>query len=375
LPHDFFAADGRMTGSCRFLVDRKDLGRIFWEDEARALDELAPGYVRILHKRFALTSNNITYALLGEAMGYWYYFPVPEPWGSIPVWGIGEVTQSRHNEIAEGENIYGYFPMSTELVVQPDRVKATGFADAIAHRAALPQTYNEYVRIDHDPSYDEDIADAHLVLWPLFSLSFFLAHFLSDAAFFGAKDVIISSASSKTAMGLAFQLRRLCPQQIRIIGMTGAANIAFVAASQLYDQTLAYADAKSLADLEPALYVDIAGNDTVRAEVHRILKDRLRYSCSVGLAHAALHEPGAASALPGPEPEFFFTPKHILARRESWGPAELRRRLAIEWQAFIAHARERLRIEHASGPAAIEHVYVQVLRGLRPPDRADILSF
>jgi len=364
-----------MTDSYRFLVDRKDLGRTISDNQARPADELAPGNMRIAHKRFAFTSNNITYALLGDAMGYWHYFPAPEPWGSIPVWGVGEVIQSRHNEIAEGENIYGYFPMSTELVIQPERVKATGFVDAIAHRATLPRTYNEYVRIDHDPSYDEDIADAHLVLRPLFSLAFFLAHFLCDAGCFGAKNVIVSSASSKTAMGFAFQLRRLCPPQVRIIGLTGAANTAFVAASLLYDRTLAYGDAPSLSDLGQALYVDIAGNDNVRAEVHRQLGNRLRYSCGVGLAHAVLHDPGSASALLGPKPEFFFTPKHILARRETWGPTELRRRLAIEWQAFVAHTRDWLRIEHASGRAAVEHVYAQVLRGLRPPDRADILAF
>jgi hypothetical protein len=282
------------------------------------------------------------------------------------------VIHSRHDELAEGEDVYGYFPMSSHLVLQPEHMKATGFVDAMPHRVTLPRTYNEYVRIDRDPAYDAAAADAHLVLRPLFSLSFFLAHFLADADFFGANFVIVSSASSKTAMGLAFQMHRL--SQVRTIGLTGLSNIAFVENSGLYDHVFAYSEITSLAELGPSLYVDIAGDDRIRAEVHRTLGNLLLYSCGVGMTHA-LPDPLAHETLPGPAPEFFFTPKHILMRRESWGPYELRRRLALEWQAFIAQALTWLTIECSSGRAAIEQVYTEVLNGRRSPDRADILSF
>ena len=361
-----------MTARFDFLVDRNDLDRTSWQEAETGTDTLEPGQVRLAHKRFAFTSNNITYARCGEILSYWRYFRAADPWGSIPVWGIGQAVGSRHDGIAEGEAIYGYFPMSSHLVVAPDQVKTTGFLDASAHRATLPRTYNEYIRIDRDPSYDKTIADAHLVLRPLFGLAFFLAHFLDDAKFFGAANAIISSASSKTAMSLAFQLRRLSP--IRIIGLSAGSNVLFLETSKLYDAIFSYESMGALTDLGPSLFIDIAGNDGVRFEVHRRLGDRLRYSCGVGMTHA-LPDLAAGKNLPGPAPEFFFTPKHILARREAWGADELRRRLRLEWQAFVAHAQSWLKIDHSGGRAAIEHVYAQVLHGKRSPDRADILAF
>jgi len=34
---------------------------------------------------FALTANNITYAVLGDQLKYWQLFPAPESFGNIPV--------------------------------------------------------------------------------------------------------------------------------------------------------------------------------------------------------------------------------------------------------------------------------------------------
>ena len=355
-----------------FLVDRQDLEKTMWQDADRITpDDLAPGEVRLAHKCFAFTANNVTYARCGDSFGYWSYFPASPPWGAIPVWGLAEVIASRHGGIAEGETVYGFLPMSPELVVEPQRVKETGFVDGRAHRALLPRTYNEYVRVDRDPSYDKAVADQHLVLRPLFSLAFFLAHFLDDEAFFGAKNVVVTSASSKTAMALAFELRQL--GTIRITGLTGPATARYLHSSGVYDAVLAYEDLEGLAACGPSLYVDIAGNETIRREVHKRLGGQLRYSCGVGATHAM---PRAADAgLPGPEPEFFFTPKHILARRDSWGVDELRRRLARDWQAYLAQAGNSLVIEHSRGEEAIERIYAQVLAGTRAPGGADILDF
>ena len=82
---------------------------------------LADGQVRVCIDHFALTSNNITYAAFGDAMGYWQFFPTAEEgWGNIPVWGFASVVQSLHPGVAVGERLYGYWPMATGLVLQAD---------------------------------------------------------------------------------------------------------------------------------------------------------------------------------------------------------------------------------------------------------------
>ena len=39
----------------------------------------------------ALTTNNITYALLGDTMQYWSFFPThAAEWGQMPAWGFAD---------------------------------------------------------------------------------------------------------------------------------------------------------------------------------------------------------------------------------------------------------------------------------------------
>jgi hypothetical protein len=367
-----------MSETCNFLVDRKDLACWRWHlGQPGEKDDLDPDEISVCHQRFAFTANNITYAHAGEARGFWDFFPASPPWGSIPAWGIGRVERSRCAEIAEGERIYGFFPMSNRLVLRPERIKPHGFVDGRPHRVHLTRTYNEYVRIDRDRNYDEGEADLHLVLRPLFSLSFFLAHFLADNGFFGARTVIVSSASSKAAMGLAFVLRRIGTGDLKIVGLTSPSRIEFLAACGYYDRVVDYAAAgAALEDCGPSAYVDISGDDGVLEIVHTTLRDDLRGSFRAGMARTRpARDDHGVDGLPGPKPEFFFTPHHILARRESWGVDELRRRLSGEWKTFTGDIRSRVAFEHHHGRNAIQSVYGQVLAGLRPPDRADILAF
>src|SRR3954468_24396884 len=124
------------------LLVRKDrLGetRLVTADDA----PLADGQIRVHVDAFALTSNNITYAAFGEAMSYWQFFPSGEAgWGIVPVWGFGQVLQSPHPGVAVGERLYGYWPMASHAVLQPDRLDASGFTDAAPHRAPLHAVYN-----------------------------------------------------------------------------------------------------------------------------------------------------------------------------------------------------------------------------------------
>jgi Protein of unknown function (DUF2855) len=362
-----------MPEICDFLVDRNDIGCRRWYCTTPNLD-LQSGEISIIHERFAFTANNITYAHCGETFGYWDYFPVPKPWGSIPVWGRGRVDRSRCADIAEGERIYGFFPMSNRLLLRPARIKPHRFVDGRPHRASLPRTYNEYIRIDHDPDYDDDLADLHLALLPLFNLSFFLAHFLAEARFSEARTVIVSSASSKAAIGFAFEMRRITPAGLKIVALTSPPKAKFLKDCGYYDRIVAYEGiAAALANCGPSLYVDISGDDRILEAVHHTLRGDLRGSWRAGMARRRPRR-DTYDDLPGPKPELFFTPHHILARRECWGPVELRRRLSSEWRAFTAEVRTRLAFVHHEGRDAIEAVYDQVLAGQRPPNCADILS-
>ncbi len=206
-----------------FLIARDDLHRCRFVD-APAL-ELGPGQARLSVAAFGLTSNNITYAMFGEAMSYWGFFPAEEGWGRMPVWGFAEVTASRHDAVEPGTRVYGYLPPSTEVVVAPERLGAHGFIDASAHRSTLPPVYNAYLRVDSDPVYDVDTEDQQMLLRPLFFTSYLIDDFLTDSGLFGASTVVLSSASSKTASALAFLLAGR--PGVEVVGLTSPRSIEF----------------------------------------------------------------------------------------------------------------------------------------------------
>ena len=108
--------------------------------------KLNDGEILLAIDKFALTANNVSYALSGDMIGYWKFFPVEEPWGMVPVWGFAAVVESRHSDIPVGERVWGFLPMASHVVMKPTVVSNRSFVDGAAHRTALPIVYNAYQR-------------------------------------------------------------------------------------------------------------------------------------------------------------------------------------------------------------------------------------
>jgi len=335
---------------------------------------LADGQARVRIDAFGLSSNNISYAVFGDLLRYWDFFPgaPAEPgsdiqWGRIPVWGFGEVVETTSPDVAVGERLYGYFPMSTELVLTPGKADERGISDVAPHRAEMAGAYSRYVRCATDPLYRPMREPHQLLLYPLFFTSFVVDDFVADNDEFGAEQLVVSSASSKTAIGVAFQAHH---RSRRVVGLTSPANVAFVAGLGVYDQVVTYDDVASL-DVVPSVFVDIAGNRDVLAAVHRRLDGVLGHSMTVGGTHWD-HETSAetqAADLPGPTPQFFFAPSQIAKRTNDWGRDELDRRLGTAWDAYATWTDGWVDYRRSSGPAETAACYLELLGG-RPDPRA-----
>src|SRR4051794_710680 len=271
------------------------------EPEAERVDD---GAVQLRVERFGLSANNVTYGAFGDAMNYWRFFPAAEEgWGRVPVWGFGDVVASGVDGIEPGERYYGYFPPSTYATLRP-QPGGPGFVDAAEHRRELPALYNRYLRTEPDaPRPDETI-----LLRPLFGTSFLIDAFLQENGRFGAGAVALSSASSKTAYGLAFLLAG-ADDGPEGVGVTSARNRALVESLGVYDGVVTYdeIDAGLGGGDESLVFVDMAGDGAVREAVHRAAGERLRHSAVVGATHWDQLAAGGGE-LPGPAPEFFFAP-------------------------------------------------------------------
>jgi hypothetical protein len=354
-----------------FVVDRSDLHRCKFVGAPSADQiDLQPGQALLRVASFAFTANNVTYAVAGDMLSYWSFFPAEAGWGRIPVWGFADVVRSRHDGVNEGERVFGYLPISTHLVVSPERVGHAGFTDATPHRVSLPAVYNNYTRTAGDAGYDAALEDQQMLFRPLFMTAFLLDDFLADGSFFGARAVVLSSASSKTAFGLAFLLHHR--KECEVVGLTSASNAAFVEGLGCYDRVVLYDRIGTLARDTPTVFVDMAGNGTVTGAIHRHYGDDLKHSAVVGATH---WDRGAREGtLPGPQPAFFFAPTQVEKRTRDWGAEGLQKRYAAAWREFLDFTKDRIRIRHGSGPADIERIYLETLEGRTHPDVGHILS-
>jgi len=357
-----------MTDITTFQVSRNDLSKTRFVTEP--LGALQPGEVLMKIDSFALTANNITYAETGVVLKYWQFFPASDDWGVIPVWGFADVIGSRHDAVAPGERLFGFWPMATHAVLTPDRVDSGSVFDGTPHRRELPMTYNTYQRTSAGgPLYDKRYEDLQSIFMPLFGTAFLLDDFLAEQKFFGATAVVLASASSKTAFSLAHLLHQR--GGIETVGLTSSGNRAFVESLGCYNRVLGYDEVAQL-PTQLTVLVDMAGSGKVRVAVHEHLRDNLKYSCAVGMSHRDLHPPG--KGLPGPKPVFFFAPEYRRQRIEALGREGYNAYFGKTWNAFLPTAGRWLKVTRSSGHEAVEKIYLDTLTGKVAPRDGNILS-
>lgn len=348
-----------------FEIDRNDFRRTRVVHQPARPDELADGQVLLGVERFAFTANNISYAVSGDLIGYWRFFPAEAPWIRLPVMGYGVVLASRHPDVPEGGRVFGFFPMGDHLVI--DAVPGpNGFHDRSPHRHADPAVYTSFLWVDANA--DPDTADRALLLRGLFLTSYLADDYLADHELFGASQVVVVSASSKTAIALAFQLHQR--PGVSVVGVTSARNAGFVDGLGLYDSVVTYDDLTAI-DAQPTVVVDMSGDNAVVAGIHRHLGDAVVHSVAVGATHwedlAADHD------IPGPAPQFFFAPSQIAKRTQEWGTAEFTKRSDAALDAFVADSVRWMTVDHSLGAEGIESVYVDTLEARITPDRGQIV--
>ena len=355
------------------VVNRQNFSDAHYiESELPSTADLPAGQVILKIDSFAFTANNITYAVAGEFLNYWQFFPTADKnWGRIPVWGFADVIASTVDEILVGERVYGYLPMSTYLVITPGQISGRAFIDVAPHRQKLSPIYNQYTRIAADPSYKKEHEGVISLFRPLFTTSFLLDDYEANHDFFGADTVILSSASSKTALGTAFLLGLRRPR-VSVVGLTSPRNISFVESVGFYDTVLAYEELESL-PVAPSAFIDMAGNLDVTSRLHHHLADALQDSSRVGMTHWQAF--GRSDApLPGPKPEMFFAPSHAQARLQEWGPAQFQSRIAAVWADFVPNSESWISVKESRGQEGVMAVYQATLGNRADPAVGHIVS-
>jgi hypothetical protein len=329
---------------------------------------LQPGEARLQLERFALTANNVTYAVFGDRMAYWNFFPANLPGhGRVPVWGFGTVSESRCDGVAAGQRVYGYFPLAETLVVQPGKVSARGFTDMATHRQPMSPFYNAYETV-MPGSLDQEGRMA--LLRPLFLTGWLIDRWLGDHDFFGARRVVASAASSKTALALASGLA--ARTSIEAVGLTSARSQSFVDDTGLWSQSVIYEDAASLGDGVATVYVDFAGNQAHTRALHAAAGAALVRSVAVG--GADWDATRTSEPIPGPQPELFFAPAHAGDYLKAMGAAGFAAETAAALASAIEASRSWLQVAPVQGLAGAQAVWARLLANQVGPEEGVVVE-
>ncbi len=365
-PPDQAAPETTYCVAVHLEIDRSDI-RTRRTVATATPDQAADGTVVLALETFALTANNVSYAHSGDFLDYWGFFPTEAGWGRLPVMGFGRVTHSAVDGIDVGSRYFGFYPAADHHVVTavPSR---GGFVDASPHREPHAMAYRSF---DHaDPSLSSDDEDRYLLLRGLFVTSHLCEDFLADNDMFGAAQILVTSASSKTSLALAHEIRR--SSLARAVGLTSAANVGFVASTDLYDEVVTYDSIESLDGAVTSVVVDMAGNAEVLRRIHLHFGDALTHSCRVGATHWDATTP--SGSLPGPKPQFFFAPSQLAKRGKEWGRAELEARMSAALSLFLADSTRWMHVEHGNGADAVTGVWDSLVTGTVDPSVGHILS-
>lgn len=360
-------------------IDRDDIRAATLEALADAA--LTDGDIEVSVDSYAMTANNVTYAvfgkpagLFGNDQGYWDFFSERGMPGRLPVWGFATVTQSKAEGISVGDRFYGYYPMASHAVLTPSRISGHGFLDATPRRSTLPIIYNQYARLEALGDYRAEHHDLWPIFRPLFLTGWLIADQLEDDGDYGAAQVLIASASSKTAIGLGHSIGVRVGTRPRTIGLTSPGSVAALTATGVYDQVIGY---DAIGTLDPTIasaLVDMAGNADVFGAVHRHFGTALAKSIVVGKSHwEAEGGFGGGERLPGPPREGFFAPSRSEKRVADWGGAGFAKAIGAAWLGFMDRAPGLARVDAREGGGAALAAYDEMLSGRADPKTGIII--
>ena len=250
-----------------------------------SLPPLEGSSIRVQSNIIGLTTNNISYARLGDEPGRDFFAAHPLPfkegiysdsskYARISAWGIGTIIDSTVSFVPIGTQIWGYLPIATlpvDKIIQLSKVKDV-IIETTSHRQILMPAYNRYFVIDKAHAESKRFQAYSALIKVLFETSYALNRLcfpwdpksvpVNPAGLHPKLDtwsrehanlrnamVIIMPASSKTAFSFAYMLRFMRPiheQPEGVIGISSAGSRKFCEETKLYDKVVLYANAESV---------------------------------------------------------------------------------------------------------------------------------
>ena len=362
----------------QFQTLKSDLikSRIINED----LPIIGDGEILLKIESFAFTANNVTYGVAGDTIGYWKFFPAAQDsdnsWGCIPMWGFAEIIESNNQNLDVGERLFGYLPAADSVVLSPIKISDKSFSDGKEHRKELPPVYNNYLRLNGESNYDPSMDPIRALLFPLHITAFCLCDSLEEDQYLGASQILIVSASSKTAIGLAQGLAD-SKSSPKVVGLTSVTNSKFVEDLGCYDEVISYDQLDKIDYSQGAVIVDMAGNREILGALHGKLEGNMLKCLTVGMTHwdnETTAEDALGQAMLRERTEFFFAPAHIQKRIGDWGHEGYTKKTNLFMTARALQSKNWMQIIEIDGLENFISTYEEVVSGKINPNEGIIVN-
>jgi len=216
------------------------------------------------------------------------------------------------------------------------------------------------------------LEDWRLVLKEIYTMAFYMdENLLVDTGMINS--VIISCASSKTAMALAFCLRM---RDMRyVVGLTSREHLDFVRSTDLYHEVYTYDEADALPNNRTIVYMDFKCDGELRQQITLRMGTNLMYNMVLG---PAVFQNRMKDQV------FEKRAREVLFDESSWRE---RRRMVAEvtktgrneklkdsFPAFVQRMRQHVKLRRASGGQAFKDMYDAVYSNSASPADAYICT-
>jgi hypothetical protein len=194
---------------------------------------------------------------------------------------------------------------------------------------------------------------------------------LQEKSWYGAKQILILSASSKTSIGLGYALQA-DENAPNVIGVTSKRNLEMVEGLNLYDHSLSYDAIQEIDSNIPTLIVDMSGNGSLLAALHTHLGEHMVRTINVGLTHW-MNAKGQKGIITERSKQFF-VPSQAEKRIKEWGMATFNQKTTNFILEASAKTSQWMNFRTIEGLSGMADIHQAVCEGRIAPNEGLIVE-
>ncbi|CAK9025715.1 unnamed protein product [Durusdinium trenchii] len=343
--------------------------------------DLDQGEVLLKVEKFAFSHMALGYLMKGFTRTFSayhnFYKASEENLYRSACWGFATVMESTHDKVAVGTRLYGLLPAARyQVQTVGDTIPGKKDEPSCVELAMEGVPFN--LRRFQEMEVVSDCMEPHLEDWiictkEIYTMAYYMdEQLLVDTGMINC--VIISCASAKTALALAFCLRM---RDMRyVFGLTSKDHLDFARSTDLFHEVFSYDNVASLPNNHTVVYMDFKCDGELRQQITLRMGTNLMYNMVVG---PAVFQKKMKDQL------FEKRAREVLFDESSWRE---RRRLVAEvtktgrneklkysYQAFIERMKKIITVKHINGVDGFVEMYDALYSNASSPADVHVCSF